>query len=180
MLRRILPGAMAAILVLLIGWVAIGDVLTRLGEAGEGANASIHMTNARFYGRDGLGRAYVLGATMASRVNGDLRKVVLVGPILTFGAGGPKESHIEARRGVYREDDRILRLNDNVRLRDQTGNLFITDQAIVDTVRGTVVGKSNVKGFGPTGIITADSFAVSDQGRRVVFTGDVHSRFKQD
>jgi lipopolysaccharide export system protein LptC len=177
--RKILPAAIAAIVVLLVGWVVVKGILTRIGDVKGGA-ASIHMTNARFYGRDGSGRAYVLGANEASRVNGDIQQITLVGPILTFGAAGASESHISANRGVYREDDRILRLRDHVVLRDPSGNVFTTDQALIDTVRGNVVGKSNVTGSGPTGAITADTFAVYDQGKRVVFTGDVHSRFKQD
>ena len=177
--RKILPAAIAAILVVLTGWVIVKGLLNRIGDV-NGDAASIHMTNARFYGRDGAGRAYVLGANEASRVNRDIQQIRLVGPLLTFGAGGASESHISANRGVYREDDRILRLTGHVVLRDPSGNVFTTDQAIVDTVHGTVVGKSNVTGVGPTGAINANTFAISDQGRRVVFTGDVHSRFKQD
>ncbi len=177
--RKILPATIAAIVILLTGWVVVKGVLTRIGDVNGGGGA-IHMTNARFYGRDGSGRPYVLGANEASRVNGDIQKIDLVGPLLTFGAGGDSESHISANQGVYREDDRILRLSGHVVLRDPSNNVFTTDQAIVDTVHGTVVGKSNVRGMGPTGMITADTFAVYDQGKRVVFTGDVHSRFKQD
>ena len=177
--RRILPAAIGAIIVLLTGWVVVKGILTRIGDVNGGGGA-IHMTNARFFGRDGSGRAYVLGANEASRVNGDIQRIELIGPLLTFGAGGDSEAHISADKGVYREDDRILRLNGHVVLRDPSNNVFTTDQAIVDTVHGTVVGKSNVSGSGPTGRITADTFAVYDQGKRVVFTGDVHSRFKQD
>lgn len=177
--RKILPATIAAIVVLLTGWVVIKGILTRIGDV-NGGGGSIHMTNARFYGRDGSGRAYVLGANEASRVNGDIQKIELIGPLLTFGAGGDSESHIAADKGVYREDDRILRLSGHVVLRDPSNNVFTTDQAIVDTVHGAVVGKSNVRGSGPTGMINADTFAVYDQGKRVVFTGNVHSRFKQD
>ncbi len=177
--RKILPATMAAIVVLLTGWVVVKGILTRIGDV-SGGTSSIHMTNARFYGRDGAGKAYELGAKEASRVNGDFQKIELVGPLLTFGAGGAQESHISANQGVYREDDHILRLNGHVVLHDPSNNVFTTDQAVVDTVHGTVVGKQNVSGAGPTGVITADTFAVYDQGKRVVFTGDVHSRFKQD
>ena len=178
-LRKVLPAVMAAIVVLLTGWVIVKGLLSHIVDV-NGAAASIHMTNARFFGRDGAGRAYVLGANEASRVNGDILKIDLKGPILTFGAGGPSETHISANQGVYREDDHILRLSGHVVLRDPSGNVFNTDQAVIDTVHGTVVGKQNVSGVGPTGAITADTFAVYDQGKRVVFTGDVHSRFKQD
>ena len=177
--RKILPATMVAIVVLLAGWVVIKGILTRIGDVNGGA-ANIHMTNARFYGRDGGGRPYELGANEASRVNGDIQQIQLVGPLLSFGAGGDSESHISANQGVYREDDRILRLTGHVVLRDPSNNVFNTDRAVVDTVHGTVVGQSNVSGQGPTGVITADSFAIYDQGKRVVFNGDVHSRFKQD
>jgi lipopolysaccharide export system protein LptC len=177
-MRIVLPGAMAAILTLLTAWVAVGALLSRIGEA-HGA-ALIHMTNARFYGRDNAGRAYVLAAAEASRDDRDVRRIELDRPSLTLDTGAQGPSRVSADRGVFREDDRRLALEGDVTLQLASGGVFRTDRAIADTLKGTVAGPSPVSGSGPQGAISADAFDVYDRGARVVFRGDVHSRFKRD
>ena len=175
--RRALPAVIATILVLLASWVLLRGFLTRIGDV-RGAVGTIHMTNAHFYGRDGTGHPYVMGAGVAVRSDSDLQRISLIRPALTFDSSGAQSSHISADQGIYREDDQILRLRDHVVMHDQTGDTFLTDRAIVDTVHNWVVGRSHVQGFGPTGAVTADSYAVYDKGQRVVFQGNVHSRLK--
>jgi lipopolysaccharide export system protein LptC len=175
-LRRILPLLIIAIAVLFGGWVVFGGLIT--GGAGvHGAPpSSIHMTNARFLGRDAQGHAYVLTAIEAARDNTDFQKITLTKPTLTMDSDGQKPTRLSADRGVYREDNRILLLNGHVTVRDSQDDSFLTEQAIVDTVNGAVAGKSPVSGQGPTGSIRADSYAIYDRGQRLVFQGKVHSR----
>ncbi len=179
-LRLALPAAIAAVLLLLTGWVVVGTILARMGEARPAGQALIHMTNAHFFGRDSGGRPYVLGAAEASRDDKDLKLITLKLPTLTLDAGGERPSHISADDGFYREDDRLLRLRGHVALQTADGDIFRTDQAIADTVHGSVEGPSPVFGVGPTGEISAENFSVYDRGARVVFRGEVHSRMKRD
>lgn len=176
--RRALPATIAAILMLLTGWVVIRGVLTRLTDARDGA-ASIHMTNARFFGRDGDGHPYVLAAGGAARDDADFQRIQLRDAMLSLNADMPVHTQISATRGVYRENDRILRLSGQVTFRDGAGDLFITEQAIVDTINGVITGPSKIRGSGPTGVIAADAFEIFDRGQRMVFRGNVHSRLKQ-
>lgn len=178
-LRGVLPAAIVAILVLLIGWIGVRSVLARLSDLYGLGGGVIHMTNARFYGRDGQGKAYILGAAEASRDDADPHRIWLRGPILALNAGDPHESHISADHGVYRDTTRILLLHDHVSVRDPSGNLVNTNQAIVDTAHGSVVGQGAVFGSGPMGTLTAQSFSVYDQGQRIVFRGEVHSVMKR-
>ena len=176
-LRRILPLTVAAVLVLLTGWVLVQGFMTRMGE-GRSGGAAIHMTNAHFYGRDGDGRAFVLGAAEASRGNGDMQQIALVRPLLEFNADELRPSRITSSHGAYREDTHILNLTDHVVLVDGAGDTFQTNQAMVDTQRQVVTGWNGVRGFGPRGTITANAFGVYDRGQRVVFSGEVHSLIK--
>ena len=178
-LRRILPLTIAGVLVLLTGWVLVKGWLARFGE-GHGGGAAIHMTNAHFYGRDGNGRAFMLGAAEASRGNGDMQQFSLDLPVLEFNADQINPSRITARHGAYREDTRILNLWDHVVLVDGAGDTFVTGRAVVDTTHAEVTGWSKVRGTGPRGTITADSYGIYDRGQRVVFSGNVHSIFKPD
>lgn len=179
-LRMVLPAAMVAILLALAGWVVVGAILSRLSETHRTGQALIHMTNAHFYGRDSGGRPYVLAAVEASRNDNDLKQVTLKLPTLTLDEGGERPTRVSADGGVYREDDRILRLAGHVTLLDADGSVFKTERAVVDTVQGTVAGPAPVAGSGPQGDITANAFDVYDRGARVVFRGEVHSRMKRD
>jgi lipopolysaccharide export system protein LptC len=175
LLRRLLPAVIAAIALAFVGWVMFGGLVG--GGAGHGAApSSIHMTNARFLGRDAQGHAYVLTAQEAARDNSDFSRITLTQPTLAMDSDGQKPTRLSADRGVYREDNRVLLLNGHVSVHDSQGDSFVTDQAIVDTVSGAVAGKSPVVGQGPTGSIRADSYAIYDRGQRLVFQGKVHSR----
>lgn len=179
-LRIALPAAMIAILTLMTGWVVVGGVLARLGEARATGDALIHMTNARFFGRDSAGRAYEIGSAEAARGDTDLNLVTLRLPTLTLDAESDRATKISADQGLYREDDRIVRLNGHVALQTADGNVFRTDRVIADTAKGVVTGPAPVSGAGPTGEITAQGFNVFDRGARVVFRGEVHSRMNRD
>jgi lipopolysaccharide export system protein LptC len=179
-LRRILPAIMGVILLLLAGWVLVGAILARLGDARPGGQALIHMTNARFYGRDTASKPYVLSAAEAWRDDKDLQLVSLQLPALTLDVGTPQSSRISADAGIYREDTRVVHLWGHVALQTASGDLFRSDQAIADTVRGAVHGPAPVSGVGPSGDITAQAFDIYDRGARVVFRGEVHSRMKRD
>jgi lipopolysaccharide export system protein LptC len=178
-LRRALPAAIVAILVLLVGWIGVRGILVRFADL-HAAGGLIHMTNAHFYGRDGDQKPYVLGANEASRDDYDQHRIWLTAPILALEAGEDKERHISADHGVYRDDTRILLLHGHVSLRDPSGDNLLTEQAIVDTAHGSIIGQGQVNGAGPTGTISAQTFAVYDQGQRVVFRGEVHSVIKRD
>jgi lipopolysaccharide export system protein LptC len=178
-LRRALPAATLAIILLLVGWVGVRGVLTRLSDLHGLGNGLIHMTNAHFYGRDGDAKPFVLGAAEAIRDDFDPHRIWLTAPKLGLDVNDIRESHISADRGVYRDDTRILVLHGHIALRDAEGNNLFTDQAIVDTVHGSIVGQGRVSGFGPTGSISAQTFVVYDQGRRIVFRGEVHSIMKR-
>jgi lipopolysaccharide export system protein LptC len=178
-LRKALPAAIIAILVLLAGWVLARGLLARIGDLRGRLGGAIHMTNAQFHGRDDQDRAYVVFAREASRDDFDVNRFYLVDPRMVFDAENVKESHISADQGVYRKDTRILSLRGHVSLRDPSGDDFATEQAIVDTAHGTIAGQGRVTGTGPTGAITAQSFTVYDQGQRVVFRGNVHSVVKR-
>jgi lipopolysaccharide export system protein LptC len=178
-MRKALPALIAAILVLLAGWVLMRGVLVRFSDLRGASAALIHMSNARFYGRDGDQKAYILGANIAERDNLDPHLIVLTNPILSLDAGDPHERHISADQGRYRDDTKILLLHGHISLRDPGGDNLFTDQAIVDTAHGTVAGQGRVSGYGPTGTITAESFTVLNQGQVVVFRGEVHSVMKR-
>ncbi len=177
-MRLALPIAIALIGLGFAAWVIFGGVTGRIGAQGGPGPGTIHMSNARFLGRDEQGRAYIITSASAARDNADINRITLDHPTMVMDSDSPHPTRLSADRGVYREDNRILMLDGHVLLHDSQGDDLVTSQAIIDTVKGAVAGRSAVNGAGPTGDFHADSYAVYDRGDRLVFQGKVHSRIK--
>ena len=65
-----------------------------------------------------------------------------------------------------------MTIGPNVRISDGgTGFVLTTPEAVVDTSTGIITGSKGVQGAGPIGTINASSYAIYDQGERVVFKG---------
>jgi hypothetical protein len=169
--RKALPWAMAAIVLLVAGWIGARSVVSYFIQ--RAASGVIHMTNPRFYGRDEKGRSFLIAAKEATRVPGEVDRIVLIGPQLNLDLGKAQPASASADNGVYQEKSRILNLEGKVRFADGSGNRFMSQRAQVDTKSWSVRGESGVVGEGPIGRITASAYAITDDGKRAIFTGGV-------
>ena len=176
--RRALPGVIVAIAGVLVLWVAGRSLIVRLTTP-SAKDAGVRMVNPRFYGRDSSNRAFVLGASDASRNTPDGRTVTLAAPVMTLDAEGASPTHVQAISGAYSEDKHRLVLDGRVNLKTGLGYSFVTPKAVVDTTSGGVSGDSGVQGDGPLGRVVASSYGVYDRGARVVMKGDVHAHIVQ-
>ncbi len=175
-LRVLLPALMLAIVASLTGQVIWRNVAEQPAVQRE-SRAAIRLVNARFAGRVQDGRGFMLGARQALRHDDDYQQVSLVDPFLTVGEDGAAgTSRVTARIGNYNERDRMLRLRGDVRIDDGAGNRFASQEAIIDTRTGKVVGQSQVQGDGPLGQLNAKSYSVEDRGDRLIFRGGVRAR----
>ena len=173
-LRLLLPAIMLAI----VGLLALQVVWKGLAEqpaAQREARTAIRLLNARFVGRVEDGRGFMLGAKQAIRSEDDYQSVSLIEPMLTVG-DGVAASRVLAKIGNYNERDKMLRLRGDVRIDDGKGLRFMSEEAIIDTRTGKVVGQSQVQGDGPLGQLNAKSYSVEDKGDRLVFRGGVRAR----
>jgi lipopolysaccharide export system protein LptC len=177
--RRALPVTIASIAGLLVLWVGGRSLVTKLTAPSGPKNTGVHMTNPRFYGRDSANRAFVLGAAEAARDMATGKTVALSAPSVTLDADSADPTHVQATRGVYREDQRKLSLEGKVQLQSGGGYTFSTPRAVVDTTSGVVSGDAGVQGQGPLGHIVASSYGVYDRGKRIIMKGDVHARIVQ-
>ena len=177
--RRALPVTIVAIAGVLVLWIGGRSVVGKLTAPKGPRNSGVHMTNPRFYGRDAANQAFVLGAAEAARDMTTGKSVTLASPNVTLDAGGANPTHVQASRGLYREDQRRLTLQGSVQLQSAGGYSFLTPQAVVDTSTGTVSGNAGVQGQGPLGHIAASSYDVYDRGRRIIMKGDVRAHIVQ-
>jgi lipopolysaccharide export system protein LptC len=168
--RRVLP---IIILVLAGGaltWTVFRTVMSGVERKASQSN-EVRLDKPLFHGQDSQGRAFTVGAQGAIRdaATGQFR---LVGPALKLNLGGRKVTELTAGGGTYNEQARTVTLGPDVKISDGgTGFVLTTPEAVVNTDTGVITGSKGVQGAGPLGTINASSYAIYDQGQRVVFDG---------
>ncbi|WP_174299818.1 LPS export ABC transporter periplasmic protein LptC [Caulobacter sp. S45] len=173
--RKALPAAIAAIMLLGLGWVGVRALLSALARADKELG-SIHLINPAFYGRNEKGELYIMSASEAVRDAGDPDRITLVNPdLLQYPAGAPAPMTTKALHGVYHEAHKLLDLIGNVVATDGRGYTFESQVAHVDMRRNSALGNAHVHSYGPSGFILADAYQVYDKGQHAIFTGHVHT-----
>ena len=170
LLRRILPVAIIVLAGGTISWIVLRSVISDV-ERKAGATREVTLEKSRFLGQDAQGRSFVIGFERAVR-DADTGRFQLMGPALRLNLGGRKVTTLTADGGVYDEAGKTVTIGPNVRISDGgSGFTLVTPEAVVDTETGIVTGSKGVQGSGPLGTISASSYAIYEQGERVVFSG---------
>ena len=168
--RRLLPILIVVLAGGALTWTVFRTVMS--GVEREASQAKdIRLDNPMFHGQDAEGRSFVIGAEGAVRdpATGRFR---LNGPVLRLNLGGAKVTEMTADAGTYNEAERTVTIGPNVRISDGgSGFVLTTPEAVVNTATGVVTGDKGVDGRGPMGTISATSYAIYEQGQRVVFSG---------
>lgn len=168
--RRLLPILIVVLAGGALTWTVFRTVMSGV-EREASQSREIRLDNAMFHGQDAQGRSFIIGAEGAIRdpATGHFR---LVGPALRLNLGGTKVTELTADGGTYDQEARTVTIGPNVRISDGgSGFVLTTPEAVVDTTTGIVTGDKGVQGRGPLGTISATSYAIHEQGQRVVFTG---------
>ena len=168
--RRVLPIVILMLAGGALTWTVFRTVMSGV-ERKASESREIRLDNPMFHGQDAQGRSFVIGAKGAIRdpATGHFR---LVGPLLKLNLGGRKVTELTADGGTYIETSRKVVIGPNVKISDGgSGFVLTTPEAVVDTNTGVVTGDKGVQGQGPLGTINASSYAIYDQGQRVVFSG---------
>lgn len=168
--RRVLPVLILVVAGSALTWTVFRTVMSGV-ERRASQSQEIRLDNPMFHGQDAQGRAFLVGAQGAIR-DPDTGHFRLVGPVLRLNLGGRKVTQMTADGGTYDEAQRKVIIGPNVRISDGgSGFTLTTPEAVVDTRTGVVTGSKGVQGTGPLGSINASSYAIHDQGERVVFQG---------
>ena len=168
--RRVLPIVILMLAGGALTWTVFRTVMSGV-ERKASESREIRLDNPMVHGQDAQGRSFVVGAKGAIRdpAIGHFR---LVGPLLKLNLGGRKVTELTADGGTYIETSRKVVIGPNVKISDGgSGFVLTTPEAVVDTNTGVVTGDKGVQGQGPLGTINASSYAIYDQGQRVVFSG---------
>ena len=177
LLRRVLPVVIIALAGGTVSWIVLRSVISDV-ERKAGTSREVTLENTRYLGQDAQGRSFVIGFERAVR-DADTGRFRLVGPALRLNLGGRKVTTLTADGGVYDEASRTVTIGPNVRISDGgSGFTLVTPEAVVDTSTGVVTGSKGVQGTGPLGTVSASSYAIYEQGERVVFSGSVDNKVR--
>jgi lipopolysaccharide export system protein LptC len=170
LLRRVLPVAIIVLAGGTVSWIVLRSVISDV-ERKQGATREVTLEKSRFLGQDAQGRSFVVGFEKAVR-DAETGRFRLVGPALRLNLGGRKVTTLTADGGVYDEAAKTVTIGPNVRISDGgSGFTLVTPEAVVNTSTGVVTGAKGVQGSGPLGTVSASSYAIYEQGERVVFSG---------
>ena len=176
-LRRTLPVAAAVALVSVVGQVTWRSLKASAATAPLVSESTVRMVNPQFTGSGRDGSRYLVTAQSGVRDPKDNARILLDKPKVSVSQAGGAATNTVSERGVFREDNRSLSLEGDVRVEEAGGFHFVANNAVIDTGTGKVVG-GNVQGQGPTGAVQSGSYAVSDKGDRMVFKGGVRTQLK--
>ncbi len=168
--RRVLPIVIIALAGGTVSWIVLRTVMSDV-ERKAGASREVRLDDPMFHGQDAQGRSFVIGARGAVR-DAETGQFRLVGPALKLNLGGRKVTTLTADGGVYNEAGKTVTIGPNVRIEDGgSGMTLVTPEAVVNTSTGVITGDKGVRGSGPLGTINASSYAIYEQGERIVFSG---------
>lgn len=167
--RRVLPIVIIALAGGTVSWIVLRTVMSDV-ERKAGASREVRLDDPMFHGQDAQGRSFVIGARGAVR-DAETGQFRLVGPALKLNLGGRKVTTLTADGGVYNEAGKTVTIGPNVRIEDGgSGMTLVTPEAVVNTSTGVITGDKGVRGSGPLGTINASSYAIYEQGERIVFS----------
>lgn len=169
-LRRVLPILIVVLAGGTVTWVVFRSVMSGVERQASEKQQTL-LEKPMFHGQDAMGRQFVIGAQGAVRdpATGHFK---LVGPVLRLNLGGRKVTEMTADAGTYNQAAGTVTIGPNVKISDGgSGFRLRTPEAVVDTKTGVVSGSRGVEGAGPLGTISASSYAIYEQGERVVFSG---------
>ncbi|WP_375463249.1 LPS export ABC transporter periplasmic protein LptC [uncultured Methylobacterium sp.] len=180
-LRRVLPAAAGAAVLVLAGWLLnpFGTVVPGLSVGPVTlAGTKVRMENPKLSGFRKGDRGYEVTATAALQ---DMRRPSLIeleamrGHIATDEKGGL--ARLEAASGLFDTTREALDLKRDIRIWTDKGEEALLQSAAVDFKTGSVTSKEAVTVNLPTGQVVADGLDVIENGRVISFIGNVHTVF---
>jgi lipopolysaccharide export system protein LptC len=178
LLRVALPVIALGVVMIGLVWPLVWDNATgfRLNGARVKPDRGDYSTmdNPRFSGVDGHDRPYVITADRAVQIRRDDKVYDLTQPKGDIVQDDGRWVYVQANAGRYFQETRQLDLAGDVTLYHDKGSRLEGERARVDVVTGDVASDRPVEGYGPSGTVHAQGVHVSNNGRKLVFTGRSH------
>jgi lipopolysaccharide export system protein LptC len=176
-MKVLLPLTAAAIAGLILAWPGVHDepqeIALTFAETNSTDAETPGMANARYVGTDANNRPFLVTADEALQDPGkpDLVDLVALQADMTLDNG--VWMSVMASSGQYDRAQQTLQLAGPVNIFSDAGYEFHTESARIDLQNNIAESDQPVRGHGPFGTLSADSFRVIDQGQRLLFRKNV-------
>lgn len=168
LMKVVLPVTAFGLLALLLAWPMIQEAGRALPGDDKG---QLEMVNARYFSVDDSNQPFSVTSESAVQSADEPGMVDLIKPETEMTQVDGKWVFLRSERGRYNQDTGLLLLLDSVKVFQDDGYEFTTDEAYVQARQGDAWGDHPVVGQGPFGEIHGQGFRIVDHGRTVVFTG---------
>ena len=174
-LKLVLPALAVALVLLVVVWPQfdLGDSGFRVGVSKlqpESAE-NLSMLNARFQGLDERGRPFTITADVATQETAESDVVYLDLPKGDLTLEDESWLAVTARKGVYDRVGEFLTLQGGVNIFHDQGYHLETEEARVDLEAGRAVSDKPTHAQGPFGTVDSQGIELTDDGKRIFFTG---------
>lgn len=174
-MKLLLPTVALGLIVLVVLWpqIYIDSSQFTIGFARLKASGGEFpsMVNARFVGTDRRNQPFAVTADLAKSTSLGSSNVELEMPKADLGMNDGSSMMLTANSGVFDQTVKTLKLQGAVNLFHDSGYEFRTAAADVDFTSGTASGTKPVDGQGPFGQLYGEGFRITDDGKRLLFTG---------
>jgi lipopolysaccharide export system protein LptC len=171
LLRVVLPLAAIGLLGVVAFWPQIGTDVPPpppVVARPEGPE----MTDPRFFGTDRQDRPFTITANRASQSGADAGSPVdLDAPDAQIKLGDGSTVRVTARTGRFDQPNQRLRLDGDVEVVQDRGYDMRGQELQVELESGDLRSDRPVAGKGPNGEVAGQGLQITDQGRKIVFTG---------
>ncbi|MBI2242214.1 MAG: LPS export ABC transporter periplasmic protein LptC [Magnetospirillum gryphiswaldense] len=175
MLRVVLPASALVLLVLLVIWPSLKPMEKgfQLGFADLAPTSveNLSMVNAHFHGIDKRNNPFAVTADRGTEEDPKNGVMVLDNPKADFVTQSGAGVYIEAKLGTYYQQEQWLDLEGDVNLYHDQGYEMHTQRARVNLKDSSAEGHDPVTGKGPQGRLDGQGFRLSDEGKKIVITG---------
>jgi lipopolysaccharide export system protein LptC len=178
LMRRMLPLAAAGILGVVIAYALLPGRSDRVSLSYQKTGTiegDLSMNKPRLTGTDAHGNPFVITADEAIQEGRNAHRATLmkVDARLTFNTD--RWATAKAGKGYIDLDAKRLHLSDGIAMFTDNGYRLHTDNAFADLDKNTIEGKTQVTGWGPLGSVSADTFFVDRDNRKLTLQGNVHT-----
>lgn len=172
-----LPAAALAVGALVVAWPDIAhrdrSLPITMAEPRPGEDDSLRMANPRYTGTDEHNRPYTITADAATVDRVDRRRLNLQNLQADMTLEDNRWISVSAPQGVYQQDRQQLSLAGPIEVYSDEGYELHARAAQLDIQAGTAASDLPVRGHGPLGAISANSFRADRKAQRLEFGGGV-------
>ena len=181
LMKLVLPLGATALVIIVVTWPYINGredgIPLSFASMGLGLTEKVFMTNARYMGSDDNDQPYTLTAELMSEEDGVEDAIRLTRPQADIMLNDGSWLALSAETGVLVRESELLTLEGGVSFFSDAGYEFRTPSAEINLATKRAHGTEPIEGQGPFGTLSADGFRLENQGKTIIFEGNVRMTF---